>query len=500
MIKQQLFTPTIYNRGLDYYQRGKVIRLSDSDNEYFAVVKGNEDYHVSIKYNPDGKVIFMECDCPYAEDGRHCKHEAALFIDIKNEKQAQMNKNIEEQHSLTHAYFMISRNHRKPQIIHRLFLNELKERFERINIDAIEYSQECFSRVIKLLKEIDELSYSQKYIDSVYDKFLEEFQILISLNSSYRQDIHQWLKQNIIEGKYLFYFHYFIDFIHTLPSDKIIHECKDILLNLQYINLHYVNALLAFIDQALEESDIDISILLKELEKFDDMEMYQKIKADYFIQKQDYHSALNCIQYFKDNHHMIDEYVFDFLEEDIYYHLNNKEAYQRIITQLIHTYNDIDDLMYIHKLKELYQEDWINECYEFYDKLLDGFDDDFIYYILTNQNEIKYIVSYIMEHLTLNNIKKYKDIIKEYDSSMYQYLLTLFVIEESKKAKNQSQYMIINHYLAQLINEGCSLETIGEIRYLIEKENPKKTVLHDVLAEFVDGKDDDLLYDEDIML
>lgn len=50
MINQQLFTSIIYRRGLDYYQSGKVIHFRGKQNEYRAVVKGTQNYYVTINF------------------------------------------------------------------------------------------------------------------------------------------------------------------------------------------------------------------------------------------------------------------------------------------------------------------------------------------------------------------------------------------------------------------------------------------------------------------
>ena len=45
------------------------------------MVEGSYEYDVSIILK-DGHVTQMSCDCPYAEDGSHCKHMAAVLYKI----------------------------------------------------------------------------------------------------------------------------------------------------------------------------------------------------------------------------------------------------------------------------------------------------------------------------------------------------------------------------------------------------------------------------------
>ena len=77
---KELFAPRILLRGYDYYIEGRVQSVVQSEGKVSAIVEGTEDYNVAIWFgNGNMNVERMECDCPYAEDGSHCKHEAALL-------------------------------------------------------------------------------------------------------------------------------------------------------------------------------------------------------------------------------------------------------------------------------------------------------------------------------------------------------------------------------------------------------------------------------------
>ena len=75
----------IIERGLDYFQSGAVKKLDKVDeNEFSAVVFGNEKYSVYIKTN--GKeIVEHECDCPY-DYGDVCKHKIAVFYAMRHGK------------------------------------------------------------------------------------------------------------------------------------------------------------------------------------------------------------------------------------------------------------------------------------------------------------------------------------------------------------------------------------------------------------------------------
>lgn len=81
------FAPHILRRGLDYFEEGAVHELTQTADGYEATVEGNEYYRVEIAIS-DQKLMAMSCDCPYAEDGKNCKHMAAVLYAIEKHSDA----------------------------------------------------------------------------------------------------------------------------------------------------------------------------------------------------------------------------------------------------------------------------------------------------------------------------------------------------------------------------------------------------------------------------
>lgn len=73
-----LFAPQILERGYDYFEEGLVEGFKKTKTKITAKVWGSEEYDVSIKIKND-TVVGAECDCPYAVDGKYCKHMAAVL-------------------------------------------------------------------------------------------------------------------------------------------------------------------------------------------------------------------------------------------------------------------------------------------------------------------------------------------------------------------------------------------------------------------------------------
>ena len=84
---RDLFQDHILARGEMYYYDGAVLELHKTEHGYRAVVEGTEDYEVEIEIE-EGEVCEMYCSCPYAEDGSHCKHMAAVLYEIEEQDES----------------------------------------------------------------------------------------------------------------------------------------------------------------------------------------------------------------------------------------------------------------------------------------------------------------------------------------------------------------------------------------------------------------------------
>ena len=77
----RLFPPHIIERGLLYFQQGKVRDVrKTSAGRYRAEVRGSENYSVWLKLDSDLYIKDGGCDCPY---GGACKHMAALWYAVR---------------------------------------------------------------------------------------------------------------------------------------------------------------------------------------------------------------------------------------------------------------------------------------------------------------------------------------------------------------------------------------------------------------------------------
>lgn len=79
---KNIYNPTFYKRGLDYYNQGLVYNLKhDAETDtWYAKVTGSDDYDVEIMIY-DNKII-SNCSCPAFDLFSECKHEIAVLLTI----------------------------------------------------------------------------------------------------------------------------------------------------------------------------------------------------------------------------------------------------------------------------------------------------------------------------------------------------------------------------------------------------------------------------------
>ncbi|MBQ8038698.1 MAG: SWIM zinc finger family protein, partial [Lachnospiraceae bacterium] len=75
------FASSILERGRTYQKRGMVQNIEENNGKYTAEVIGTVPYQVSVWKKPNGQ-LGMSCTCPYAKEGKKCKHMAALCMEI----------------------------------------------------------------------------------------------------------------------------------------------------------------------------------------------------------------------------------------------------------------------------------------------------------------------------------------------------------------------------------------------------------------------------------
>ncbi|PLR84831.1 SWIM zinc finger family protein [Bacillus sp. V33-4] len=75
----------ILERGLDYFQNGRVETVIETTDGYTVEINGSDYYTVEIYLGHEDQVVDSFCDCPY-DWGPHCKHIAAALFAIRKKE------------------------------------------------------------------------------------------------------------------------------------------------------------------------------------------------------------------------------------------------------------------------------------------------------------------------------------------------------------------------------------------------------------------------------
>ncbi len=78
-----MFEAKIKERGLQYYLKGKVEKITEENNEYTFSVNGTEEYTVNIAIKDSNEIAEMKCTCPYSNKApNNCKHMYAALLEL----------------------------------------------------------------------------------------------------------------------------------------------------------------------------------------------------------------------------------------------------------------------------------------------------------------------------------------------------------------------------------------------------------------------------------
>ena len=80
------FDSIILARGKDYYQRGMIEATEIDAHHVVAIAHGTRDYTVELVFSPRFTLTKTDCNCPFHDAGRPCKHMAAALYLIDAEQ------------------------------------------------------------------------------------------------------------------------------------------------------------------------------------------------------------------------------------------------------------------------------------------------------------------------------------------------------------------------------------------------------------------------------
>lgn len=172
---KKLFATHILERGYVHYLKNAVENIEISEDIIRADVTGSEDYEVEISLS-NGEVTDMYCSCPYAADGRNCKHMAAVLYEWSADE-----------------------------------VEEKKEGENAINTDLFQpaYTINSYKKKVSAIEELVSGATEEEVRSFLVDVIAEDEKLLLRFHNTInkqvtREDINNYIRQvDVIADRYL---------------------------------------------------------------------------------------------------------------------------------------------------------------------------------------------------------------------------------------------------------------------------------------------------------
>ena len=171
---EKLFATHILERGYDYYIDDAVENIDISEDCIRADVVGSEDYEVEISIN-NGEVADMYCSCPYASDGRNCKHMAAVLYEWSEGEEEKKNSDKESRNWFQPRDNMIETYKNKVATVEKL-VSDTTEEEVRSFLETVLVEDERlwlrFRNTINKQVTKEDVNYYIRQVDLIANRYL----------------------------------------------------------------------------------------------------------------------------------------------------------------------------------------------------------------------------------------------------------------------------------------------------------------------------------------
>lgn len=172
---KKLFAIHILERGYDYYCDEAVENMEISEDIIRADVIGSEDYEVEISLS-NGEVTDMYCSCPYALDGRNCKHMAAVLYEwSENEEEEKKEEETAINTDLFKPAYTVNSHKKKLTAVEEL-VGGANEEDVRLFLEAVLAEDERlllrFHNIINKQVTREDINNYIRQVDIIADRYL----------------------------------------------------------------------------------------------------------------------------------------------------------------------------------------------------------------------------------------------------------------------------------------------------------------------------------------
>ena len=182
-IKKIVDDDVIFSRGEDYYQRGYVLEvIQTEDNWVKARVEGRymNSYEVDIYREEEDDILETNCSCPYIGT---CKHIVATLLEISQGKELRTSVVFLKQNEIIEHLKTLSNS----KLIN-LVMEFLPEKFKKEIISKRAILQESNIKIDKIVSNIEmdinnkELLYNSELFQDKISGYIEDLETLVNQN------------------------------------------------------------------------------------------------------------------------------------------------------------------------------------------------------------------------------------------------------------------------------------------------------------------------------
>ena len=468
---KSFFTETILNRGKAYFEQNRVFSVNQYDNQtYTGIILGNEAYHTKITLDEHYDVMSASCDCPYAIEGKHCKHEAALYFAIedrlpKDEQQyIDINALLKDIRRRTHGIFMLKRE----------FNQEFKKYLKRI----IQLNEQGNFHITNYQRVVDEFlssNYPKDYCHEILQIMFQGYSKL--LTSTHNKELTtRWLKENMKYQRYENAFSYIMMIIYQLDIKDQIDIIREVLLMKRKVSL--LNTYFKIIN----DHHLDMKKYLDDIQIYNNNEDYITEMIRYYVD----HQQVDLARLYYKKHEQNIRKKETKAKLDSLLDPEHEDAYLNYIYSKLDYYNSSHIPVYYEDLKQFYGIKFEDYLLDFMDAIKPIYDDYELALMFRQNQDVKYLIYVLLQRPNMTLFEQTKEIIKEYSLEMY-----LMVYVECLKnyiKKGNSNYYFKN-YVYELF---LDLDKISKIEFvdMIKKEYPRKKKIHEMLDECLEEGDE----------
>lgn len=456
------FTDTILERGKKYFEQNRVFSVNQKgDQTYTGIVLGSEAYHTKIIVDDTNQVIDAICDCPYAKDGHHCKHEAALYFAIEE----RLPKDEQQYIDINALLKRVRARSRSSYMLKREFNEEFKKYLKNI-IQLNKQGNFHISNYQQVIEEFLSSNYPKDYRHEILNIMFQGYCKLLT-NEHNKELTVQWLKENMKYQRYENAFSHIMSVVYLLDVEDQIAIIKEMLLNKRN------PALLNTYFKIINDHHLDIKKYLDEIQIYNNNEDYIMEMIRYYMNNQQLGHAK---QYYKEHIQNIRTKETKAKLESL---LNpeNEDAYLNYLCSKLSYYNCSEVPIYYDDLKEFYGNKFENYLIDFINKVDDYYSDYELAIMFKRKQEAKYVIYILLQKPNMNFFDPLKGMIKEYSLEMY----LMVYVECLKEYINQgTRNYYLSDYIYDLFHDLDEMSKI-ELVDMLKKEYPRKKKLHEML-------------------